>query len=466
VTQQAGQLIAGRYLLGRCLARGGMGSVWEAQHVELEARVALKLLRQELGEDAAHVERFRREARAAAKLKSPNVVAIYDCGVDRGTPYIAMEFLEGEDLELRLGRLGRLEAEESLMLLDQAARGLAVAHAAGLVHRDVKPANLFIERLPAGERLKVVDFGIARPLSGDSTLTTGNSVWGSPAYMSPEQARGRLVDQRTDVWALAAVFFRMLTGQLPFPGRTEHDTIVEVCTGRPRAPSELDPSLPKALDELFVRAFAKDPTERTASVELLAQEAAEALGIALSPFVVPPSRPSHPSFAELNRPSTPGPRGPGRMTETMPLPGDTGPTAVTTPSALGKAPSSRRLGLLAGAALAISGAMLWSARPRAPEKEAPPSPLEHEPPTGSQVPAGRGTAIATSVTPAPSVEHAPSAPTAGAPAPPARERPSTSRPKASPQRAPSAPAEAEGKDAARAPADPLFGLPLEGDGSK
>lgn len=474
MTEESGQLIAGRYRLGRCLARGGMGSVWEAEHVELEARVAVKLLRSELGANSAHVERFRREARTAAKLKSPHVVSIYDCGFDRGTPYIAMECLEGEDLELRLRRVGRLELSEALRWLDQAARGLAVAHAAGLVHRDIKPANLFIERLPTGERLKVVDFGIARPLASDDSLTTGGGVWGSPAYMSPEQARGRIVDQRTDVWALAGVFYRMVTGHLPFPGVTEHDTIVEVCTGTARPASEHHSALPTTLDALFARAFAKDPAERTQSVELLAQEAAEALGLTLPPFEVPSSRPS---LTSLDSTSSPPPSAAmGRVTETMPLGGDTGPTGVTAPSTFAEpAPSRRFPSWILAAVLAIGVIVVW-------RREASKSAVEEE---RSRLEATRLRPSGPRTT---QPEHAEAtAPSPAAPAPSATAPLKTEGPlpAESPRSASSAqrrePARRVSQEArparpeaeARTPrqvtdptTDPLFGLPLEGDDTK
>jgi len=476
VAEESGQLIAGRYRLDRCLARGGMGSVWEAQHIELESRVAIKLLRPELGLDEAHIERFRREARAAAKLKSPHVVTIYDCGVDRRVPYIAMEFLAGEDLELRLGRLARLELDEALSFLDQAARGLAVAHAAGLVHRDVKPANLFIERLPHGERIKVVDFGIARPLGGESTLTTGGGVWGSPAYMSPEQARGRAIDQRTDVWALAGVFYRMVTGQLPFSGVTEHDTIVLVCTGQARPPSELDPSLPPDLDAFFARALAKDPEQRIPTVELLAEEAAEALGRALSPFELPPSRPSaSPAFP--TRSSDPG-VSEGRVTETKPLSVGSGPTPITARSQTTPANRSQNrrgigskhgrhiaLGLLAAASVLIA-LLFWTQardeRPSPPgntaDSAAAPTPAMNAPlasSPGPEPPSAAGPASLASESNEklggrrPDVVAAPRL-TPGQ----STRRPNTQKGEPTPTEEPSTPTTST---------DPLFGLPLKGD---
>lgn len=476
VTEESGQLIAGRYRLGRCLARGGMGSVWEAEHVELESRVAVKLLRAELGENSAHVERFRREARTAAKLKSPHVVSIFDSGFDHGMPYIAMEFLEGEDLELRLRRVGRLELDEALKWLDQAARALAVAHAAHLVHRDIKPANLFIERHAAGERLKVVDFGIARPLASEESLTTGGGVWGSPAYMSPEQARGRLVDQRTDVWALAGVFYRMVTGELPFPGVTEHDTIVEVCTGHARPPSEHDPSLPPALDAFFVRAFAKDPAERTPSVELLAQEAAEALELVLPPFETPSSRPSIPSRDST---ASPPPQAPvGRMTETQPLGGDTGPTGVTAPSAVVRPSSSRRwLSWALGAALLLGALFVWqreSERPLvvAPDAQPATTPQEAAEPALAAPQGLTQTSAAPPLAPPPDAAAAASsaAPAALTSVPPATSRPHEPKRAAKPSAPVAKPAAAPSKSAQESPeepaTDPLFGLPLERNDTK
>ncbi len=308
MVEQTGQLIAGRYRLRRCLAKGGMGSVWTAEHVELGNEVALKLLRSDLSDDKNGVRRFRREARAAALLKSPHIVRIQDFGVDAGVPFIAMELLDGEDLSLRLQREGKLSPQDSLRFLSEAARGLAVAHAAGIVHRDVKPANLFLERLENQELIKVVDFGIARQTSGEDASTTGSVLWGTPTYMSPEQARGRQVDPRTDVWALAGVFFRMLTGHPPFSGDSQHDIIIKLCTEAFTPPSELDPSLPPALDDFFLQALARDPEARIGSVQELSERATQALDL-------PAERGSNADFRETSvRRSQPG-----RTTETVPI---------------------------------------------------------------------------------------------------------------------------------------------------
>jgi serine/threonine-protein kinase len=283
-----------------------MGSVWVAEHLGLGVDVAVKLLRPDQEPDEERVERFRREAQQAGRLRSPHIVRIQDFGIEDGVPYIVMELLLGEDLGHRLDRVGRLSPDLALRFLSHAARGLSVAHRAGIVHRDIKPANLFLEHHGGEEVLKIVDFGVAKRTTGDSQLTTGGIVWGSPAYMSPEQARGGAVDARTDVWALAAVFYRMLTGQAPFIGKSEHDVIVKLCTETARSPTELNPDLPEAIDAFFSRALRRDPEQRIPDVSELTAEAMTALGMTAERL----------SWADG---SSPVPGDEGRDTETMPL---------------------------------------------------------------------------------------------------------------------------------------------------
>ena len=223
-----GELVAGKYLLERPLAEGGMGALWVARHVELDIEVAIKF--SAMGRSESHDARFRREARATARLKSPHIVQVFDYGIDRDEPYIAMELLEGESLRELLDREQRLPLERVAALVEEIAKGLSLAHEAGIVHRDLKPSNLFLARVSRELVLKILDFGIAKasaepalPTSSiasslASDVTRVGAVVGSPGYMSPEQAQGAPVDHRSDLWSVALVAFRMLTGSEPFVG--------------------------------------------------------------------------------------------------------------------------------------------------------------------------------------------------------------------------------------------------------
>jgi len=268
--------IGGKYSLEREIARGGMGAIWVALDTKLRRRVALKLMSSEqLGSDGSR-ERFEREARAIAQLRNPHVVQVYDYGVEGGSPYIVMELLEGEDLEARLKRRGRLPIATLSAMLTQAARALGAAHAQGIVHRDLKPANIFLVPGEAGEVLKVLDFGVASSALGSEGIdvTRTGALVGTPAYMSPEQARGRTVDARSDVWSMGVVAYRALTGSLPFVGTALGEILVEICTATPLAPSSHVPELGPEVDRFFEKALAKDPAHRFQSVS----EMAAALG--------------------------------------------------------------------------------------------------------------------------------------------------------------------------------------------
>src|SRR5687768_1293082 len=223
--EQSAPPVPGKSRLTRVLGRGGMGAVWEGTHATLGTRVAVKFIDPEYADSPDARNRFENEARAAASLRSKHVVEMYDHGLSEdGSPFIVMEYLEGEPLDRRLDREGRLSPAETARILLQACRAVARAHRAGIVHRDLKPENLFLvwDDEEQSDFVKVLDFGIAkftdRSVNVSSATRTG-SVLGTPFYMSPEQARGlRSVDHRTDVWSLGVIAYRCIVGSLPFDG--------------------------------------------------------------------------------------------------------------------------------------------------------------------------------------------------------------------------------------------------------
>ncbi|MFT3772715.1 MAG: serine/threonine-protein kinase [Minicystis sp.] len=284
-----GHVIAGKYRIDRPLSRGGMGSVWVAQHTELGMRVAVKLMDPNIAASDEGRARFAREAKAAAAIQSPHVVKVHDYGVDGDTPYLVMELLDGEDLGARLRREGRLGLPVTARLVTQIAKGLKRAHDAGIVHRDLKPANVFLVRCDEDEIVQILDFGLAkqirpRPEDKDVESTDSGVVLGSMHYMSPEQARGyKGIDHRTDVWSLGIIVYRALTGDVPFPGNEIGDVLVKLCTEPLPAASaripDLDPATGRQLDVFFSRALARDPAERFSSARELAAALAGVAGI-------------------------------------------------------------------------------------------------------------------------------------------------------------------------------------------
>ena len=273
--QRAGQIIGERYRLEELLERGAMGSVWRAEQIRLRAPVAVKFLDPSLIGDPEMLDRFIQEARSAAAVRSANVVQIFDYGSEGRVPYIAMELLEGEDLGARLSSRGTLTPAELNKIFSEVARGIGQAHAMGVVHRDVKPGNIFIAREGEHEVTKLIDFGIAKVKANALQLThiVGTqlgTLLGTPQYMSPEQVRGSsTVDHRTDLWALAIIACECLTGRYPFPGTSIGDLAVQICTERPRAPSALG-QVPAGFDQWFFKGTCKKSSGRFASVEEMA----------------------------------------------------------------------------------------------------------------------------------------------------------------------------------------------------
>ena len=284
-------VVGDKYRLVAPIGRGGMGTVWRADHLALRSPVAVKLMHQRIASDPAAAERFSREARAAAAIRSPHVVGVLDFGIHDGSPYVVMELLEGESLDQRLARVGRLDANETARIVTHAARALAKAHEQGVVHRDLKPANVFLVRDPHGEIVKLLDFGVAKlsPIEGVSPLTSTGAVIGTPHYMSPEQARGRReVDHRTDLWALGIIAFECLTGKRPFESEVLGDLLLKICTDPVPPPSSLA-AVPPGFDQWFARAIEREPEQRFQS----ALELSDALrAIVGQPVAAPPSAPA------------------------------------------------------------------------------------------------------------------------------------------------------------------------------
>ncbi|MFO0759243.1 MAG: serine/threonine-protein kinase [Byssovorax sp.] len=424
-----GMVVADRFRLERELGKGGMGAVWLARHLSLDVPCAIKFILAHAASSPELRGRFEREARAAAHIRSPHVVQILDYGVWQETPYIAMEYLEGEDLGERLARRGRLDARETATIIGQVARALAKAHAAGIVHRDIKPSNIFLVRDDDQELAKVVDFGIAKgstTSSGGGQTRTG-ALLGTPYYMSPEQAQGnRTVDHRSDLWALAVVTYQCLTGRLPFESDGLGDLVMMIMNGPPPVPSRVAP-VPPGFDAWWARATAHDPAQRFQTARELAESLYLALGISapdaaelhdnglsrrdpLDPIVSTPKTPSTPLGAVLPARAAPRPRGHAGAV-----------IAAIAGAAL--IAGATALAVVARPAPGLSGAMIRESS-RAAISSAPAEPLS-------------AAAATTSVdTPAPSATAPP--PTTSASAPPL----ASSAPSAAPSARPAYPARA------------------------
>ena len=285
---EPGQPLSANLRLRRLLGQGGMGSVWAADHEGLGTQVAVKLMSRAVAGDPELVARFRREATAAAQLKSPHVAQVFDHGIaPDGAPFIVMELLDGEDLAKRVDREGPLPLDVVGDVITQVAKALNRAHQAGIVHRDIKAENIFLIDHDGELLVKVLDFGIAKIDTGTGvSVTSTQGTFGTPLYMSPEQLlSAKNVDSRADLWSLAVVAYYMLTKRFPYSGETVGAISVAVHKGVFQPPSELRPGLSAAVDVWFRRAFEHEPAKRFAS----AKEMAEALraGLATSSSTAP-----------------------------------------------------------------------------------------------------------------------------------------------------------------------------------
>ncbi len=451
---RTGEVLAGKYRLERLLGRGGMGEVYEARHVVVGRRFAVKFLHAGAAASAGASARFLREAQAAGALESPHLAAVLD--FDRaadGAPFLVMELLDGESLARVLQREQRLPLPRVLGLLLQAAAGLGVAHRAGIVHRDLKPDNLLlVPRADGSELLKIVDFGVAKLLDeaalGD--VTQSGAVLGTPFYMAPEQARGeRQVDQRVDIHALGVIAYELLSGTKPHPGESYNAILAHILTEPVEPLGRLCPTLPKALVAVIERAMAFDASARHPSIDALAADLARfaAREVMVRADAVDLTAASAGSGVGETRAETSD--GDARRREAE---GRGGEPLGTLQTAVGDVPAERRGSrrassgwlLVAGLLVAIGGYAIWQRSAVPAETNAVDLPVNSEvlrsatePLPGSARDAASAPSVversphgaaAPPVEPAPAATPAPSASTAGAVArlPKTRPRPAPS----------------------------------------
>ena len=272
-----GRVIAGRYAIERVIGRGGMGYVFEAKHVAVGRRVAVKILRPEAARSAEAVTRFHREARAAASIGHKRIVEVLDFGHGDDGAYLVMELLEGADLASIVREKGALPVARAVGIARQVADGLRAAHAQGIVHRDLKSGNVFVSQRDGRDSVKILDFGVSKVIAldeveGEGPSTHQGALLGTPHTMAPEQGTdGRSVDHRADLYALGCILFEMLTGTLPFTGSTPVEVLYKHVHEAPRRPSSLRPdgTIPRALDDLVVKLLAKDREKRPPDAQAL-----------------------------------------------------------------------------------------------------------------------------------------------------------------------------------------------------
>jgi serine/threonine protein kinase len=448
-----GDVLAGKYRIERLLGVGGMGVVVAARHEQLDQLVAIKFVRDDALDNDEAVERFLREARSAAKLRSEHVARVLDVGrLESGAPYMVMEFLEGYDLAHALTHDGPMAVDLAASLMMQVCEAVAEAHAAGIVHRDRKPENLFLTRTIGGSpKMKVLDFGVSKSvrLAGDpkAKLTRTSAMLGSPLYMAPEQMRSsRDVDARGDVWALGVVLFELLTGRSPFEAETMPELCLKIVSEPPLSLAQLRPAIPPELVAVVERCLEKDRDKR--------YEDAAALALALSAFAPARSNAFSAHLQSVN--DWPAPSFAAAPPQSGPISGGP-PRVASIPAAWGtegrresQQPAPRRRPVaawVAVASLAIGAAVVAFAvnRPRAraehPASEMsssppPPETTEIAPPTPETLTAIPDlppvAAVASVAAPMPSVDPSSRAPVVrNAPSAPAAPRSVRTAPRAS-----------------------------------
>lgn len=418
-----GRLVANRYRVLRPLGEGGMGQVYLAEHEAIEKKVALKVLRPEYSRKEDIVTRFQQEAISASRIKHPNVLDVFDFGkLETGEAFLAMEFLEGRDLSDELAKVGMIEPQRGTLIALQVCRALAAAHSRGVVHRDMKPENVFLQRTADGEEMvKIVDFGIAQLRTTEEAaksqqtrrrLTKTGMIFGTPEYMSPEQAAGRPTDLRVDVYAVGVILYEMFTGAVPFTGDSFMQVLARTLNDPPPPMRQMNGflAISPELEAVVEKALAKDPEDRFATMgaftaallatpegEPFARLAGSLMEPRLSSF--PPAGPGQPTAAQFTG---------GRVsTAEVPMPAVTlvatdamsGTQAIGTPEGAASArtampdgvqsatvsPSSSGAGrgVVYGAAFGVlalaAGGYALFGRPKPPEAEKPPAALSPEP---------------------------------------------------------------------------------------
>ncbi len=291
--EHIGQVLAGTYAIVRVIGEGGMGRVYEARHTRIHGkRFAVKLLHPEYARLPEVLSRFQREAEAAASIQSPHVGDVYDIGrTDDGRPFIVAEYLDGRELAVFLKERGRLDVQLAVRVVRHVCKALSAAHQLGIVHRDMKPENVFLVGDLASPTAKVIDFGISKVKeAGGQSLTKTGMIMGTPSYMAPEQAKGERVDHRVDIYAVGAILYELVTGKRPFDKIDPTATIMAVLLEEPERPCALNPSLPEALEMVIQHAMAKAPEARYQTMDELESElAAFVERTAAGNSVMPPS---------------------------------------------------------------------------------------------------------------------------------------------------------------------------------
>jgi serine/threonine-protein kinase len=258
-----GSTFAGRYQIIEELGRGGMGRVYKAHDTKIKEKIALKLIKHEIAKDKKTIERFSNELRLARKIRHKNVCGMFDLGEEKGTHYITMEFVPGEDLRSLIRRIGQLPIGKSISIAKQISEGLSEAHRLGVVHRDLKSNNIMIDK---EGNVRIMDFGIARSLTGRDITDKGIMI-GTPDYMSPEQVEGKDIDQRTDIYSLGIILYEMVTGRLPFEGETVLSIVHKHKFETPKEPSTLNPQIPEDLSRIVLKCLEKDKAHRYQRIE-------------------------------------------------------------------------------------------------------------------------------------------------------------------------------------------------------
>lgn len=344
------RLLGGRYEVRSLIGRGGMAQVHLGRDTRLSRLVAIKILRVDLARDSVFQTRFRREAQAAASLNHPNIVAVYDTGEEavRGAdgktisvPYIVMEYVEGHTVKDLLGDETPVPIPEAVEITTGVLSALEYAHAAGLVHRDIKPGNVMLTN---SGKVKVMDFGIARALAdSQATMTQTNAVIGTAQYLSPEQARGEVVDERSDLYSAGCLLFELLTGKAPFHGDSAVSLAYQHVSETPPLPSSIAADIPAELDRVTMKALAKNPDDRyssAAEMQVDLVRAAEGLPIMAPPIAAYPATGVTEAFNQ-----TAVTQAMGSATQTMQYPGSPDTDTTTTGTIPGQPPQKKKKGL-------------------------------------------------------------------------------------------------------------------------